>query len=62
MFSRSYQYAFIKTWVTGNILEKTKRCFQKACEWLETEASVQTMPDFSNKLIEYSGKDDVYDC
>ena len=25
--------------------EEMMECFQKACEWLETEASVQTMPD-----------------
>ena len=41
--------------------EEMMECFQKVCEWLEIEASVQTMPDLRNKLIEYSGKDDVYD-
>ena len=40
---------------------KQMESFEKACKWLEDEATIHSMPEFKRKVQEFSGDDEAYD-
>ena len=40
---------------------KQMEAFEKACKWLEDEATIHSMPEFKQKLQEFSEDHEAYD-
>lgn len=44
-----------------NVNSKQMESFDKACKWLEDEVSIHSMPEFRQKVKEFSGVNEPYD-